>query len=329
MIRILQENGSTASHLMSVLVRNRSARVGGAVILFFVAVSILNLAYPEYMGVTNAFSIRSFTNFSANLDAVPTPPTFSEGWEYIFGTTAYAIPILPAILASITVDLAFAVPIAGISALMGTIAGVLCTYLSRKMEMGMLAVAGIVSSFPLIISVMIFGMMLSFTISGIVVGIVFVMWSYYALIARNMTLDIRNRQYIEASRAAGASKFRVIFRHVIPNAISPIMARFSLDLATVIVILSAIDYIFYSQFIGLAPYPEMGSLIAAFQGAGALYGPHNPLSGPYIPVNSALLLFQGDWWIVVIPIIFLVILVLSLISFSTGLRETLDPRVRF
>ncbi len=325
----LPKSRSTASHLISVLLRNRSARMGGAVMLFFVGVSILNLVYPEYMGVNNAFSIASFTNVYHNLNTAPTPPTLSDGWRYVFGTTTYAIPILPAILASITVDLAFAVPIAGLSAAIGTVVGVLSTYISRKTEMGMVTVAGIVSSFPLIISVMIFGIMLEFTIAGIVVGMIFVLWSYYALIARNMTLDIRNRQYIEASRAAGASRFRIIFKHVIPNALSPVMVRFSLDLTTVIVVLSAIDYIFYQQFTGLAPYPELGSLIAAFPGAGALYGPHNPLGVPYIPVNSAILLFQGDWWIVIFPIIFLMILVLSLISLSTGLRETLDPRTRF
>ncbi len=316
---------SSASLFIHALWRNSSARLGIGLILVLIIISVMNVFYPEYLAVRNAFNINSFSNIARNISAQPLPPTFDHGWRYVMGTTSYGVPILPVSLAAVTVDLAFSIPIAVISAIIGTGVGVITTYFSRKAEFAMVSIATTATSFPLLISAIIFGLMLGFNYIGISLGIIFVLWSYYAIIARNLVLDLKNRQFIEASRAAGASKFRIIFRHIIPNSMTPIMVRFSLDLATVIAILSAINFLFYFSATSLAPYPELGALIAGLPSVGYLYASGNPFS-PFVPINTLTLITQGDWWTVLFPSFFLMVLIATFVTLSTGLRETLDPR---
>ena len=314
------------------LKRNLSLKIGGGIILAYLVISVLDVVYPEYIGVRNAFNLLTFTNpaLRAVSTANPTPPTLSHGVLYIFGTTAYKIPILQAILASIPVDLAFAALIAGVSAIIGVIIGVTSTYSSRKSELALISVSNALISFPLLISVIIFGLLTGFTLTGIIIGIIFVLWAYYAQMARMLTLDVKNRHYIEAARASGASRIRIVFSHIIPNILTPILVRFSTDLATVIVIFSAANFMFFSDFLSLATLPELGSLLTGFPELGLKYGYHPGGVGAfYAPSTAASFLYSGYWWTVLFPVVFLVIIVLGLITFSDGLRKAFDPRTSF
>ena len=312
---------------------NPFLKVGGSIILAYLVISTLDIVYPEYIGVKNAFNLLSFTNPAKESVALatPVPPSLSHGILYIFGTTAYKIPILPAILAAIPVDLAFATLIAGASAVIGVFIGVTSTYASRKSELVLNSVSNALISFPLLISVIIFGLLTGFTITGLVVGIIFVLWAYYAQMARMLTLDVKNRHYIEAARASGASRIRIVYSHIIPNILTPILVRFSTDLATVIVIFSAANFIFFSDYLSLATLPEMGSLLTGFPELGLKYAYHLNRAGQalYPPASAASFLYLGYWWTILFPIISLVIIALRLIAFSDGLRKSLDPRTSF
>lgn len=316
-----------------ILKRNRSLQFGIVVIISYAVISVLDLVYPQYIGVNNAFNLFSFANptIAKIAYAAPTPPTLNGGIYYIFGTTAYKIPILPAILASIPADLVLALAIAGSSAIIGVVLGVSATYTSRKLEITIASFSNAFISFPLLISVIIFGLLLKFTLLALVVGIVAVLWAYYAQIARMLTLSVKGHQYIEAAKASGASGGRVMFSHIIPNILTPILVRLSTDMATVVVIFSAANFMFFHQFTPIATLPELGSLITGFPGFGYKYGFH-PGGLPPVPFNpptaETFILF-GYWWTVLFPIIFLMLLVLGLMSFSDGLRKGLDPRTNF
>ncbi len=309
--------------------RNLSLQFGLGVIIAYVAISLLDVVYPQYIGVSNAFNLLAFTNpgpISVAL-ANPVPPTLNNGIYYIFGTTSYKIPILPAILASIPVDLGFAVLIAGLSAIIGVIVGVSTTYYSRKLELTISSLSNVSISFPLLISVVIFGVLMHFTLLSLVVGIVAVLWAYYAQLTRMLTLNIKQQQFVEAARAAGAPGRKIISSHIIPNIMTPVLVRFSTDLATVVVIFSAVNFILYEVFKPFTLVPEMGSLLAAFPAFGMAYGPKiGNLFGTFTPPTIQSFLLVGDWWTIVFPIIFLLLLIVGLISFSDGLRKALDPR---
>lgn len=309
--------------------RNLSLQFGIAVLTAYVIISILDIVYPQYIGVSNAFNLLAFSNpgpISVAL-ANPVPPTLNNGIYYIFGTTAYKIPILPAILASIPVDLGFAVFIAGISAIIGVLIGVSTTYYSKKLELTISSLSNVFISFPLLISVVIFGVLMHFTLLSLLVGIVAVLWAYYAQLTRMLTLSIRKQQFVEAARAAGASGRKIITSHIIPNIMTPVLVRFSTDLATVVVIFSAVNFILYRVFRPFTLVPELGSLLAAFPAFGLAYGPKMAnLFGAFNPPTIQSFLLMGDWWTIVFPIIFLILLIVGLIAFSDGLRKALDPR---
>lgn len=312
--------------------RNRSLQFGTGILLVFLAISLLDIFYPEYIGVSNAFNLLAFTNptLQSTTIAEPQPPSASKGILYIFGTTAYKIPILPAIFAAIPVDFAFAFLIAGASAIIGVVVGVTSTYVSKKLEITISTLASSFISFPLLISVIIFGLMFNFTVLGIAVGIVAVLWAYYAQLSRMLTLNIKNNQYVEAARASGASGLRVVRSHIIPNIFDPIMVRFSMDLATVIVIFSAASFLFYHQFQEIATLPELGSLVTGFPALGLKYGyfSFSQVAITYQPDTATTLLLFGYWWTVLFPVIFLVGMILGLIIFSDGLRKATDPRTK-
>lgn len=311
--------------------RNTSFVIGGTIVLAFVLISLLNVFIPAYLGVKNVFDLANFSNLQTSAPKSPLAPSFDHGWLDIFGTTLYRVPILPVILAGVTVDLAFAVPVAGASAIIGLTLGVLSTYSSRRLETTLVGVMNAITSIPLLISVIIFGFLTSFSIMGLAVGMIFVLWSYYGQISRNLTLEVKNKQYVEAARASGASGLSIVFGHIFPNISSPILVRYALDLATVIVIFSAVNFIFYTQFTSLATLPELGSLMAGLPGLALKYrlGPGISPLNTYVPLTTTALLLDGYWWTVVFPMIFLVVLVAGLITFSAGLRELLDPKTRY
>lgn len=313
--------------------RNRSLQLGAGILIAYIVISLLDLLFPQYIGMSHALTLFSFSNpdtYKVAL-AAPTPPTLSHGVFYIFGTTAYNIPIFPAILAAIPVDLGFAVAQAGVSAIIGVVFGVSATYLSRKLEIVLESLANVFISFPLLVSVLLFGLLFHFTLEALSLGIIIVLWAYYAQIARMLTLSIKGNMYVEAARASGASRIKVIFSHIIPNILTPVLVRFATDMATVIVIFSAVNFMFFREFTPFASIPELGSLIAGFPAFGFVYGPHG--SGlpptPFNPPTAETFLLFNDWWTVLFPIIFLVILIIGLISFSDGIRRAIDPRTNF
>jgi ABC-type dipeptide/oligopeptide/nickel transport system permease subunit len=314
------------------LKRNASFKVGVVIIGIYLVISLLDVAYPKYINVSNAFNLFAFTNpgLKSVVLTQPSPPTLNHGWMYIFGTTAYEIPILPAILASIPIDLGYAVLIAGVSAVIGTLIGVTGAFFSRESEWLISVISNAFISFPLIISVVIFGFLFHFTILSIFAGIVVVLWAYYAQITRMLTLNVKAKQFIEAARASGASDLRIVYSHIVPNITTPILIRLSLDMATVVLIFSAANFMFWAQFLPLATIPELGSLINGFPEFGYQFG--YPIGGPvmggghYIPATAAVFLYLGYWWTVLFPILFLLVLVIGLIALSDGLRKAMDPR---
>ena len=310
---------------------NLSLKVGGLIVLVYLVISLLDVVYPEYIGVKYAFNLVTVSNpqIQSVSIALPSPPTLSKGILFIFGTTAYKIPILSAILAAIPVDLTFAAFIAGISALIGVFLGVTFTYFSKKLELLLTSVVNVFISFPLLISVMIFGLLVGFNLTGLVVGITFILWAYYAQLARMLTLNIKNTNFIEASRASGASGFRIVYSHIIPNILTPVLVRFSTDLATVIVIFSAANFMFYSEFASMNTLPELGSLLAGFPSFGLVHAYRVGSFQSYQPLTSAVFLVSGYWWTVFFPVLFLLILVIGLITFSDGLRKAIDPRTGY
>ncbi len=141
---------------------------------------------------------------------------------------------------------------------------------------------------------------LSFGVIVVIIGLL--SWPSVARLVRAQFLSLREREYTEAARALGNSDFRIIFRHLLPNAMAPIIVQATLDVANVIIVESTLS------FLGFGIQPPTAS-----------WG--NMLS-------NAISNLQVAWWAAVFPGLCILVTVLSINYMGDGLRDALDPNTR-
>jgi peptide/nickel transport system permease protein len=132
------------------------------------------------------------------------------------------------------------------------------------------------------------------------IALVLVWWPGYVRLAESKALSIREEPFIEAARVAGAPGFRILWRHVLPNSISPIIVKMSMDIGQAILAVASLG------FIGLGakpPTPEWGAMIS--------------IARSYLP---------DWWWYAIYPGAFIYASVLGFNLLGDGLRDILDPR---
>jgi len=135
----------------------------------------------------------------------------------------------------------------------------------------------------------------------IAIGIVYI--PQYARIARGSVLQIKEREFIEASRAIGLSDFRIIFSHLLPNIMSPIIVYATLGIGSAILEAAALG------FLGLGaqpPAPEWGKMLS----------------------DGREYIYSGSWWVTTFPGLAILLVVLGFNLFGDGLRDALDPRLK-
>ena len=128
-------------------------------------------------------------------------------------------------------------------------------------------------------------------------------WPQFARVTRAATLDEKNKEYISASRIIGLSNFLIMFKHILPNILRPILVIATIGLALAIITESTLSFL----GVGVPPTtPSLGTLIR--------FG------------ND--FLFSGEWWITFFPAIFLVVLALSINLLGDWMRDTLNPKLK-
>lgn len=135
---------------------------------------------------------------------------------------------------------------------------------------------------------------------GIALLLGFLSWGSLARIVRAEFLSLREKEFVEAARAAGASDRRIVFRHILPNAMSPIIVTTTLVVGSAIIIEAALSFLGFGV---RPPTPTWGAMVA----------------------QGGRLAVRGFWWSLVFPGIALVVTVLSINFLGDGLRDALDP----
>ena len=130
-------------------------------------------------------------------------------------------------------------------------------------------------------------------------------WMSVARVVRGQVLALKEREFIEASRAMGASNRRIVLRHLLPNAIGPILVALTFTVVAAIILESTLG------FFGFGPQPGSGQT-----SLGLLVG------------SSKENVLSGNWWMVVFPCAVLVVLALSINMFGDGLRDATDPKMQ-
>jgi peptide/nickel transport system permease protein len=285
--------------------KNRLAMVGMVITLVYFAIAIADAVYPQWLGVSNLSTALNFVPGHIANTAQPSPPRFNGSWWYWFGTTYSTIPILPVMLAALRIDLAYTVLIVFLGMGIGVILGSAAGYFGGILDEIMMRVTDIFFSLPFFVFALAIVYVLGFSFDNVVLALIIIWWPTYARLARGLALETKSFKYVEASRASGASNFRILFGHIIPNVLSPVYVQISLDLGSIIQLFASIFFLIGS--IAQSTYPiEIGYMISG----GESY------------------LSQGLWWPVIIPSLFLLVFTVAVNLMGDGLRDVLDPKLR-
>lgn len=198
-------------------------------------------------------------------------------------------------------SLLIAVSVVSLTVLVGVAAGAAAGYVGGAIDVVVMRVVDIFLAFPGILLAIALAGVLGPNLGNLVIALSVMGWVGYARLVRAQVLSLREREYVAAARAVGAGPWRVVARHILPNALSPVIVQATFSAAGVIIAESSLS------FLGLGPQnvPTWGGLLA--QGAAyLLYAPH----------------------IAFFPGLFIMLTVLAFNLVGDALRDSLDPKSR-
>jgi peptide/nickel transport system permease protein len=290
--------------------KNPLVLAGTIMALFFIILALLSnvvvdprLALPEgYSDHTYPF-IRKYM-WSAN-NPINWGPNiaFYHGPEFFYlGTDSYGRDVMKMIILALPVDLYNAAVITIVATLFGTALGAIASYVGGVVDEAVLRITDVFFAFPGLVLALVFAAMLGRSIETLQLAIVLVWWPPYVRLIRGQILSEKEKPYVEALRAMGASHSRILFRHVLLNSIYPILVQATMDFGGVILTFSAL------MFLGFSPspaLPELGNLAA--DGYGHIF------DAP---------------WVILFPGLTMLLISLAFNLVGDGLRDVLDPRLR-
>ena len=223
--------------------------------------------------------------------------------EYILGTDSTGRDVLSRVIYGARISFFVGLAAVGLGGGFGTILGLTAGYLGGRVDDVIMRLADIQLAYPFIL----FAIMMLTILGEGVLNLVLVLgigqWVTYARIARAETLVQREREFVEAVRALGATEWRIMFRTILPNILTPLIVIASFNVAGVILSEASLS------FLGLGvpeSVPTWGAMLA----------------------NSRNQLLSGSWWLAVFPGLAIMFTVVSLNILGDWMRDFLDPRLR-
>jgi len=274
------------------VVRRPSALVGGIMIAVIVLISIF---FPLFYGVDP---------LEQDLLARFTPPVWQEGgsWTYPLGADNLGRDVLSRLLYGSRVSLLVGFAAVLVAELAGILLGLFSGYYGGKIDSLIMRVADIFMAYPFMLLTISVIAVLGTSIFNLILVLGLSDWVTYARTIRGSVLSLKQKEFVEASRAIGTPHRVIIFRHILPNVISPLMVLGTLRVANIIIWESGLS------FLGMGvppPMPTWGRMLAE----GRLY-------------------ITDAWWLVSLPGIAIMLTILSINLLGDGLRDALDPRLR-
>jgi peptide/nickel transport system permease protein len=221
---------------------------------------------------------------------------------YWFGTDELGRDVFSRVLSGAKYSLGIAFIILSIAVVVGTLVGLIAGYVGGLVDELLMRLTDLFLAFPALVLAMAIAATLGRNLQNTVIALTVVYWPWYARLVRGQVLWLKEREFIEAARAIGASPWRIVGRHILPNTLAVIIVQLTLDVSYAVLATSGLS------FLGLGaqpPTPEWGTMIA-----------------------GARTFFRDAWWYMTFPGLALTLTVLGFNLLGDGLRDFLDPRTR-
>ncbi len=234
------------------------------------------------------------------------PPVWMEGgqYPYILGTDVQGRGVFSTILYGSRTSFIVGFSVVTISGLLGGGIGLFAGYFGGIFDSVVMRTADTVLSFSkTLIAMLLLGIFRQSSIALVILAIVISDWVQYARTIRGEVLSVKEEEYVLASQAIGGTSMRTIFKHVLPNSISPLLVVGAVDFGIAVMLEATLS------FLGVGvpvTQPSLGMMIS--QGRNYLYA--------------------GKWWLIVFPGLTLMAIVFSLNLISDWLRDEIDPKVK-
>jgi peptide/nickel transport system permease protein len=196
--------------------------------------------------------------------------------------------------------------------LIGLVVGSIAGYYGGRIDNLMMRITDIFLSLPALILAMAIASILERNLENMMLALIIVWWPSYARLIRAQVLSIKESTYVEAARAIGVKKNRILFKHIVPNSISPLIVSATMDIGAVVLVAAGLSYIGFGVSTGSA---EWGRMVSD--------GQSWFLSTVY---------WEGEEytasWVVLFPGLAILIFTMGFSLLGDALRDILDPRMR-
>jgi peptide/nickel transport system permease protein len=263
--------------------RHKGAAIGSIIILLFIFTAVF------------APWLTSYEYDKPDINSILLAPS----WKHLFGTDEFGRDIFTRILYGSRISLEVAFVAVAFSMVIGTVLGAVAGYYGGVVDYIITSITDIAWSFPTTLLAIAFIAALGTGVRNVIIAIALASWSGYCRVVRGQFLSLKQREFIEAARVLGMSDFRIIFGHILPNALTPVVVMATLELPKAIVIEASLS------FLGLGaqpPQPSWGVILDSGKG-----------------------LIDMAPWVSFFPGLMIMIVVLGFNLFGDALRDVLDP----
>ena len=280
--------------------RNPSAIIGFTLLLFFVAtaVSAPYIAPPKY---THNPYLMPHKGFSPT----PKPP----GEKYIFGTTSGQYDIFYGVVWGTRTAFKVGLFVVCISALVGVTLGAVAGYFGGIIDEILMRITDIMWAIPTLVLAMAIVVAFGRGLDKIMIALALVGWRWYVRVIRAEILTLRDQDFVQAAKIMGVSEAKIILRHILPNAIYPVLIMASMDMGSMVITAAFMSFVGLGESKGFADWGQMVALARNY-----IVGP------PDDPLKF--------WYTIVIPGGCIVLFVLAWNLIGDALRDAFDPKVR-
>ncbi|ADW71728.1 MULTISPECIES: dipeptide ABC transporter permease DppC [Rahnella] len=272
--------------------RNKGAVVGLAYIIIMLVIAIgANVIAPH-------LPAEQFR------DALLRPPVWMEGgsWKFLLGTDDVGRDILSRLMYGARLSLLVGCLVVVLSLILGVVFGLFAGYYGGVVDAIIMRVVDIMLALPSLLLALVLVAIFGPSIVNASLALTFVALPHYVRLTRAAVLVEVNRDYVTASRVAGAGSARQMFINILPNCLAPLIVQASLGFSNAILDMAALG------FLGMGaqpPTPEWGTML-----------------------SDVLQFAQSAWWVVTFPGVIILLTVLAFNLMGDGLRDALDPKLK-